>query len=327
MINYRRHLIGKPFKPFILKVNSGADSKITIPTSGGGYNYDLRVQGGQSWYGLIGNHTINFPSANTDYIIEISGEFPRIYINNNAEKDKFLEVMQCGDIEWKSLERSFYGASNLTWSATDIPNIQPNCSFYLAFLGTKVNPATIKQWAWVNFSNINGFMQGNTEFNQDISNVDLTNINNATNFIVGASSFKNAGQRLILDWHDKSLTLGAYPFNNTEVLDIEFYGAKNLTWANGWQSGGTALNTQVFVLHDLDRDIDLSSQTANNCRFPYLTGGGVQEFIDSVDKSYFGTLKVFTSVYTDFETHVQGLGYADIADYLLQTNNNWTVIS
>src|SRR5690554_5425825 len=123
MINYRRHLIGKPFKPFILKVNSGADSKITIPTSGGGYNYDLRVQGGQSWYGLTGSHTINFPSANTDYFIEISGEFPRIYINNNSEKDKFLDVVQVGDIKWRSFQNAFFGASNLTWSATDVPDL------------------------------------------------------------------------------------------------------------------------------------------------------------------------------------------------------------
>ena len=109
----------KKYNPFILKVNSGADSNFTIPTLGGGYNYDLRVQGGQVWYGLTGNHTINFPSANTDYFIEISGEFPRIYFNNTGDRLKLLDRMQFGDVVFESLQGAFNGCENALCSATD----------------------------------------------------------------------------------------------------------------------------------------------------------------------------------------------------------------
>ena len=96
------------FRPFKIKVFSGADSKFTIPTFGGGYNYRAKVAGVVDISGLTGNYTINFPSANTDYVLEISGLFPQWRQNNNAERIKVKEVMQCGDIVWRSFNYAFY---------------------------------------------------------------------------------------------------------------------------------------------------------------------------------------------------------------------------
>ena len=90
--------------PFIMKVDSGADGQFTIPTTGTGYNYkafwykvsDPSENG--SFTGVTGNQLITFADANTEYIIEIRGLFPRWYQNNNAEANKLIELVNDGDV-------------------------------------------------------------------------------------------------------------------------------------------------------------------------------------------------------------------------------------
>ena len=63
---------------------TSANETITIPTDeGSGYNYDISTSDGQTFTGVTGNQAITFATAG-DYDVSISGDFPRIYINNNA---------------------------------------------------------------------------------------------------------------------------------------------------------------------------------------------------------------------------------------------------
>jgi hypothetical protein len=113
-----------PFRPFIIVVNSGADSQFTIPTFGGGYNYKLDTSDGQSFVGLTGNHTIIFPAANTDYTLEISGLFPRWSQNNNAERLKLKLLVQDGDVIFNNVQSySFFGGGNLNGGVNYAPTL------------------------------------------------------------------------------------------------------------------------------------------------------------------------------------------------------------
>ena len=212
------------FRPFIMKVNSGADSQITIPTFGGGYNYDLSSSDGQSWTGLTGNHTINFPSANTDYVIEISGLFPRININNNSEKDKFLDIKQCGDIEWLSFANSFFGCSNLVVSATDTPNITNATNFIRAFSGTDFN-TNVNSWDWSNIENMEQIWQ-NGVFNNGGVTLDISvpklgiNGNTAINF-----AFQNTPiEGIILRDINYDVNFGSATLATPNLTILELHG-------------------------------------------------------------------------------------------------------
>lgn len=111
-----------PFSPFIIQINSGADSKYTIPTRplAFTYNYSVKTSDGQNFSGVTGNLTINFPSANTNYDIEITGIFPHFYIAGVGEYAKLLDRKQNGDVVFSSLQGAYYGASNALYTATDI---------------------------------------------------------------------------------------------------------------------------------------------------------------------------------------------------------------
>lgn len=135
------------YRPFILTVDSGADARFTIPTSGGGYNYSVNTSDGQTFSGVTGNQLIIFPLTNTLYDIEISGLFPRIYIANNSERLKVKNIKQWGNIVWMSFNFAFYGCLNLICTATDFPNVSNVDSFQYAFRDTLVN-VNVNSWDW-----------------------------------------------------------------------------------------------------------------------------------------------------------------------------------
>lgn len=320
------------FRPFIIQVNSGTDSSFTIPTTGGGYNYKVSTSDGQSFTGVTGNLTITFPSANTLYDISISGDFPRIYFNNTGDKDKLIDIKQWGDIEWTSMQNAFHGCSNTMSTATDIPKFNNGISLAYAFQLSSINPDNIALWEWSKVNDLRQAFLNNTTFNQNISNLDLSGIPDDTGtirpfnlFLQNCSAFDNKGNRFILDFYGKSNNLGTYPFNNVKVKQYEFKNSENLSWNNALQSGGAyRAIVEVIIFHNRQTDIDFKTG-ANN--YPNLIASGIKETIDAVDKTAGKILSLNPTVYANFETHLQNLGYIDIQDYLTQTGNNWTVIN
>lgn len=121
--------------PFTITVDTtlgdGLD-QFTIPTTGGGYNYDVVTSDGQTITGNTGNTTITFPAAGT-YDIEITGDFPRIYFNNGGDKLKLTDIKKWGSIGWTNMANAFQGCNNLTITATDAPNVSSVTSFFFAF--------------------------------------------------------------------------------------------------------------------------------------------------------------------------------------------------
>ncbi|WP_188752688.1 BspA family leucine-rich repeat surface protein [Parapedobacter defluvii] len=150
---------------------SGND-EINIPTSGSGYNYDvywekvddINVNGTET--GINGDLTITFPSPGI-YRVTITGDFPRIYFNNEGDKDKILTVDQWGDIVWESMAYAFYGARNLQVTTTEAPNLSQ-------------------------VSNLNSMFRNTESFNQDLSSWDVSGVSSAYEMFAGAKAFNGS---------------------------------------------------------------------------------------------------------------------------------------
>ena len=71
------------------------NTSITIPTVGGGYNYDVdwNNDGVFDQFGITGSVTHDFGTAGT-YTIAIQGVFPRIYFANGGDKEKIISINQ-----------------------------------------------------------------------------------------------------------------------------------------------------------------------------------------------------------------------------------------
>ena len=109
-------------------------NQFTIPTTGGGYLYDIETSDGQIILGNTGNLTITFPSIGT-YDIFITGDFPQILFNNTGDKLKLLEIKNFGiyGIGSTSQAGAFWGCENMTISATDIGHFENVTNFIQTF--------------------------------------------------------------------------------------------------------------------------------------------------------------------------------------------------
>jgi len=197
-----------------------SNETITIPTTGSGYNYDISTSDGQTFTSITGSQAITFATAG-DYDVSISGDFPRININNGIDKDKLIDIKQWGNIVWSSFQSAFFGCSNLVGSFTDAPNLINvtnfetafrNCSSFsanlstwdvsnvtsfnsafLIFGGGATAPSTpvsgLGSWDMSSVTNINGMLRAQTNYNEDLSSWNVSNVTNMANTFFGSTSF------------------------------------------------------------------------------------------------------------------------------------------
>jgi len=99
---------------------------VTIPTTGGGYLYDVAWGDGTTSVNRTGNASHVYATPG-DYQISITGSFPRIFFNDSGDKLKIMSIDQWGVQPWLSMERAFYGCNQLTELASDSPSLV-NCT-------------------------------------------------------------------------------------------------------------------------------------------------------------------------------------------------------
>ena len=233
---------------------SSNDTQITIPTaSGSTYNYDIYWEdvNDSNTNGTLSNNTgsatIIFPSAGT-YRVDITGTFPRIFFNNTGDRQKILSIEQWGTIEWASMERAFRGASNLTYNATDAPDLSGVTSMggmfqeASSFIGdldtwdltTVTNLAdmfkdatnfdgALNGWGTTtaNVESMFGMFDRASSFNQPLSDWDVSSVNNMTAMFKDATSFNQS----LNTWDVSSVTNMFWMFNGA----TSFNGS-----VNGW---------------------------------------------------------------------------------------------
>ena len=202
--------------------NAGVSSstQITIPTTGGGYSYNVDWGDGNTDTAVTGGITHDYASAGT-YTVMINGTFPRIFFNRTGDKLKILSVEQWGTGSWTSMEAAFSGASNLTVPATDVPDLSnvtnmismfwdavlanPDVSgwdvstvIYMNNLFLTAYAATpdVSSWDVSNVTNMSALFSNATSANPDVSSWDVSNVvymnamfNNATSAIPDVSSW------------------------------------------------------------------------------------------------------------------------------------------
>lgn len=180
------------FRPFIMKVNSGADGIVKIPTTTSFvYNYDVKTSDGQTFTAQTGDLSITFPLSNTFYTIEVSGIFPKFQGNilTSTEKDKYDDILQWGDVLWESVANSFQSFNNLKCTATDVPDFTALTTFNgtsIFFDSPLINISTLSLWDMSKFTSLNAFLYNTSQLyaidwtSGTTGTIACTNIQNIT---------------------------------------------------------------------------------------------------------------------------------------------------
>jgi len=154
---------------------SSPNQSITIPTTGGGYLYDVAWGDGTTSVNQTGNASHVY-SAPGDYQISITGSFPRIYFNNTGDKNKIKSIDQWGIQPWISMENAFWGCHNLEGFASDTPTLSNVLSCVNMFRDSDFNQ-NIGNWDVSSVTDMSGmFSEG--IFNQDIGSWDVSSVIN-----------------------------------------------------------------------------------------------------------------------------------------------------
>ncbi len=162
---------------------------ITIPTTGNGYNYTVNWGDGMDdTMTYTGDATHTYATADT-YTVMITGTFPRIYFNNLGDKTKIQTVKQWGSGAWSSMAGAFYGASNLTVTAEDSPNLANVTSMQDMFRDATAFNQDISGWDTSGIQNMNSMFSGATAFNQDISSWNTAMVTDMASMFNSATAF------------------------------------------------------------------------------------------------------------------------------------------
>ena len=210
------------------RVEAG-DLDITIPTTGTGYNYtvdwgDATPATDHSDTDADATHT--YTAAN-DYEVRIIGNFPRIFFNNAGDKDKIIDINQWGTQVWTSMERSFYGATNMTVTATDAPDLSNVTDMRFMFDGVTAFNQPVNHWNVSNIVRMRFVFRNATSFNQDLDTWNVSSVANMQGMFQDATAFnQNIG-----GWNVSSVTDMQQMFMDATVFDqdISTWNVSNVT--------------------------------------------------------------------------------------------------
>ena len=277
------------FAPFITTWKTdnpgiSGNQSIRIPMIGNGYDFnvdwgdgsdvDYNMNPGDGVEHFL-QHT--YASAG-EYEVKITGDFPRIYFNNGGrfipntlgDHQKIVTIEQWGDIQWSSMEEAFEGASNLTYNATDTPDLSGVTNMERMFQGAKSFNGEIGEWDVSNITSMRTMFLGADSFNQDIGAWDMSSVTDISLMFDNAASFNQD----ISDWNVSNVTemvatfykatsfnqnLGAWDISN--VVDMEeVFDFSGLTTENydATLTGWAAQNVQ--------RDVELGANGLTYCQ-------------------------------------------------------------
>jgi len=210
-------------------------TSITIPTFPGSlYNYDVDWDNDGVFddLGITGSITHDYGIAGT-YIVNIQGDFPRIFFNNSGDKDKILSVDQWGTGVWESMEIAFQGASNLVINASDTPNLTMVNSIALIFADTSALNQDLSGWNTSSVTNMSYAFFGATGFNQDISTWDVSNVTTMAGMFAYAFAFNQ--------------DISAWDVSKVTDMSSMFFLASSFNQNLGWVNTGMVENmSQMF---------------------------------------------------------------------------------
>ncbi|UXX78653.1 BspA family leucine-rich repeat surface protein [Reichenbachiella carrageenanivorans] len=166
-----------------------AGESITIPTTGSGYAYKVDWGDGSDDETVYTGNASHTYTAAGDYQVSISGDFPRIYFNNGGQKNKIQSIDQWGDIEWTSMLSAFYGCTNLSYSATDAPDLSGVTDMSAMFRSASSFNGDLSTWDVSSVTDMSAMFYSASSFNGDLSTWDVSGVTDMSSMFSGASSF------------------------------------------------------------------------------------------------------------------------------------------
>jgi len=260
---------GQSFTTTWLTTNPGvsANNEITIPTAPGfTYNYTVAWGDGSTDTNITGDITHPYATPGT-YTVTISGNFPSIYFNNAGDKEKIIEILEWGTIQWQSMENAFYGCTNINFDAIDSPDLSQVTSLKNMFMGCTAFNGIVNDWDVSNITDISGLFAEAEIFNRPLDTWNTAAITDMSYTFHRTRLFNEP----LDNWNTASVNTMEYMFseasnfnqniNNWDVSQVTtMFGTFRYTGAfdkplNNWNLSNVTNTASMFQGSSFNQDI------------------------------------------------------------------------
>jgi len=214
---------GNSSAPFITEWAVDTSAVITIPLQNGTYDFTF------VWTNLLdttqisgthtdtdGNFTTNFNRPGV-YQLQIVGEFPHL---RGYPVDQLLDVLQWGDIEWRSMAESFQNWPGASFTATDAPDLSQVTNMIRMFRNAPNFNEDLDHWDVSAIKNMQSLFSGATAFNGNICNWDVSNVTTMKEMFRSAAIFNQD----IGGWNVEKVTNMEDMFRQTAIFNQDISG-------------------------------------------------------------------------------------------------------
>ena len=207
-------------RPFITTWRTAtAGQNITINFVGSGLNIywgdgmtDTNVKGPQTHaYATANNYTVSVTGALTGLTLDT----PLDLLGNPGPVPEIVSIDQWGDISWTSMRDAFEGASNMTYRATDVPDLSRVLDMSNMFKGATSFDGDISSWGVSSVTDTSYMFSGATSFNGDLSSWDVSSVTDMEGMFNGVTSFNQP----LSSWDVSRVTNMRYMFFSATSFD------------------------------------------------------------------------------------------------------------
>ena len=201
-------------------------------------------------------HTYQDPGV---YEITVWGKIQGFGFMNSDDRNKLIEVMEWGPLNFGNDGGYFHGAENLRITAPDTPDLRGTTNFASAFEASGVEGLNTNLNAWdvSQVTNMSRLFYG-AAFSGDISGWDVSNVTDMNSMFANVSSFNGD----LSNWDVVNVTNMGGMFRGASSFDGDI---------SGWDvSNATDMNSMFREAHSFDGDIsewDVSNVTDMNSMF------------------------------------------------------------
>ena len=197
---------------------SDTDRDITLPMNG---TYSVLWGDGSHSPDVSGSQSHSYNATGT-YTVTVLGEgLENIYLYGDPPNVRQLRsIEQWGSTEWTSMDHAFYGANNMVYHATDVPNLSGVTDMDSMFVSANAFNGDLSDWNVSSVTNMAYMFSGTTVFNSDLSDWDVSSVTNMGSMFSTAIVFNSD----LSDWDVSSVTNMGNMFSTAFDFDSDLSG-------------------------------------------------------------------------------------------------------
>ena len=237
-------------RPFVTTWQTDASNQnVTIPVGGSTASYYVDWGDGTTYRSASGDSTHEYRTAG-NHTVSIYGGFERMRLSDANYLDAVFEnakrlrsIDQWGDISWTTMESAFLDAGNMTYKATDAPDLRRVANMSSMFNSAAKFNGDISDWDVSGVTDMSAMFQFAVSFNQDLNDWDVSGVTNMGIMFAITDSFNGN----VSSWNVSQVTDMKYMFWTATAFnqDISGWNVSSVTDMKNMFHGATAFNQPI----------------------------------------------------------------------------------